>query len=112
MIKITYINGDVQSVNVDDSFFTTSVAPKNGKKTWLTPAQKAIELASECSRLNKLDLSQIEIVYPNGKEPSVMKFREVEAKECIQQTGSFDIKKKFRNMFKNVSFTASEKLVF
>lgn len=91
MIRITYTNRDSQTINVTADFFPVTVEAKNRKKQQkvqdtLTPMERAEGLALDLITVRRelnpyIDLSKIEIYYPNSVEPKIKTFNPLDPVE-------------------------------
>lgn len=85
MLKITYINGDVQNINVTGDFFAITLAPKNGKPTKISPIEKAEDLAFDLAITRNSEVSAVELLYPGSDKPKVKHFKPVDEKEVEEK---------------------------
>jgi hypothetical protein len=111
MLRITYINGFVQNINVDGSFFVNTIAEKNGKKSICTPMEKAEGLAFDLSYVRQSGVSKFELFEDEFDEGKIRIFAPVREKENIYayllKTAEYKAERKIlRNKFKNVPFTS------
>jgi hypothetical protein len=85
MLKITFINGDVQNIAVTGDFFTiTPVTDSKGKPTKLTPTQKAEALAFDLADAKKTQVAYIDLFYPDQTEPKSKFFRHVDDRDRLE----------------------------
>jgi hypothetical protein len=115
MIKITYIDGSVQNINVDGSFFAITLAEKNGRKIKLTPMDKAEDIAVDLSYVRRRGLNKVEL-FENPDDAGKIKvfapLRESDKQYYPKSLNYITEVNLLRKKFKNVPFKGSEKLVF
>lgn len=123
MIKITYLNGNVQNINVDGSFYSTVVEKRvNGrwKQVKLDPPEwrkhimeHAESIAHDCSQsYNRgCPVLSIELFTPNPQENAIKHFNPSPVvNEYPKDAGYKKEQKIYRKMFKNTPF--NEKMKF
>lgn len=109
MLKITYINGDVQNINVTGEFFTVTLGEKNGKPYKFTPMEKAEDLAIDLTYARRSGLSKFELFEDEFDEGRIKVFAPVREKENVyaylMKTDEYKKEKKIlRKKWKNVPF--------
>lgn len=115
MIKITYINGDLQKINVDREFFTLTLAPKKGKMTSMTPTEKATDLAFDLAVIRSSEVHRVEVFFPDNPDPRKKVFKQLIdtfSPRLVKDAKYKKTVKAWKKMFKNIPFKGSKKMAF
>lgn len=109
MLQITYINGDIQNINVDGTFYSVSLALKNGKQNKLLPIDKGESFARDLAERRGTPLHKVILLDPETKDILHKRMIEplsIREYDYVEPTpGYLKEKKLLRKKFKNQKFT-------